>query len=70
MTLTYTKNGKLTKRSLRSLLSAYRSGRMTKTQIERMLGRHNDKGKFITRLWASELGVDTRFARVNERVAA
>jgi hypothetical protein len=59
-TITLTRSGRPTRKSLRSLLSQYRNGKVTKEGIERQLGRNNDKGKYITRLWQSELGVDTR----------
>jgi hypothetical protein len=57
----------MTKRELRKLLNTWKKGAITKTAIERnYLGVQNARGKYITRLWESKLGVDTRFGQIQE----
>lgn len=49
----------VTKRQLRSLLSRHQKGGISKTTLERTIGITTARGKWLTRAWASELGVNT-----------
>ena len=53
---------KAQKRQLQTLLRKWQKGELSKVQIERdVFGVTTARGKFITRLWAKELGLDTRY---------
>jgi hypothetical protein len=48
------------KGDLRKYLRQWQKGDRSKSSIELELGVTTAKGKYITRLWEQELGVDTR----------
>lgn len=48
----------LTKRQLRSLLTRFNKGE-SKSSIERSIGITSARGKWITRAWYNDLGVET-----------
>lgn len=48
----------VTKRQLRGFLTRYNRGE-SKTSIERSIGITRARGKWLTRAWANDLGVDT-----------
>lgn len=50
----------ITKRDLRKYLNQWEKGKRSKSEIERTeFGNTTARGKFISRLWSSRLGVDT-----------
>jgi hypothetical protein len=49
----------LTKRQLRSLYTQYSKGNVSKASIDRDVLGSTGRGKTITRLWESRLGLDT-----------
>lgn len=55
----------MTKKQLSKLLTMWKRGQISKTQIEQTyLSNTTAKGALITRLWTQRLGVDTRYGKV------
>lgn len=56
------------KRDLKRLLSRWQKGELSKREIDRNLGKSQFNGKYITQLWQTVLGVNTRKTNVRQQV--
>ncbi len=55
------KDGSYKKNVLKKYLRLWQAGKISKEDVEVSLGITTGKGKTITRIWNTQLGVDTRY---------